>query len=462
VEAGGDNLSFFFRRVFAMDYKILAKSLVNKCLKKGATAVEAYLEEGRELDINVRNGEVEAVKEARAKGVGLRVIIGGRMAFVDSSDFSEEALALLVDKAVALARKSSVDKTNILPAESGEVKKMSIYDPSLNGVSLESKISLTKKLEKTALSLDPLIKRSDGANYYEAGWTVYIENSEGISASHRESYTTIGASVIAEDKGKMQPGYAYSSARFFADLKKPEELAKEAVDFAKSLFGGEPMKSQEVPVVFSPRAGRGLLYGLVRAINGEQVLQKASFLVGMLNNKIASDLVTIIDDGTMDKGVGSRPVDGEGVATRKKLVVDKGVLKTYFYNTRAAAKAGAKSTGNASRDGYSSLPGIGHTNFYLVNGKTTAEEIVKGVKNGLYLMATQGGGVNPVTGAYSTGAMGVWIEDGKKTKPVANITLAGNVFDMLKGIDAVGNDLEFEGSVAAPTFRIARMVIGGL
>jgi len=445
-----------------MHYKILAKSLVNRCLKKGATAAEAYLEEGRELEIEVREGEVEAVKEARAKGVGLRVIIDGRMAFVDSSDFSEEALGLLVDKAVALARKSSVDKYNILPRESGSIPKVNIYDSSLKGISLESKIALLKKLEKIATSIDPLVKRSSGASYGEAEGTIYIENSEGISVSYRESGVSIGVSVIAEKKGRMQPGYSYSSARFFADLKKPEELAKKAVDFARSLFGGEPVKSQEVPVVFSPRAGRGLLAGLLRALSGDRVLQKASFLVGMLGKKIASPLITIIDDGTLDKALGSRPVDGEGVATRKKVVVDKGVLKTYLYNTQAAAKAGTKSTGNATRRGYSSLPGIGPTNFYLVNGNTDPEEIIKGVRNGLYLMATQGGGVNPITGAFSAGAMGVWIEEGRKTKPVANITLAGNIFEMLKGIDVVGNDLELEGSVSAPTFRVRKMVIGGL
>ncbi|MCD6451621.1 MAG: hypothetical protein J7L64_04600, partial [Acidobacteria bacterium] len=194
-----------------MDYKILAKSLVNRCLKKGATAAEAYLEEGRELEIEVREGEVEAVKEARAKGVGLRVIIDGRMAFVDSSDFSEEALGLLVDKAVALARKSSVDKYNILPRESGSIPKVNIYDSSLKGISLESKIALLKKLEKIATSIDPLVKRSSGASYGEAEGTIYIENSEGISVSYRESGVSVGVSVIAEKKGRMQPGYSYSS-----------------------------------------------------------------------------------------------------------------------------------------------------------------------------------------------------------------------------------------------------------
>lgn len=445
-----------------MDYKDLAASLAKQCIKKGASEAEAYLEEGETLEIQVRNGDVESMKQAGLKGVGLRVFVKGRMAFAESSNFTEEALASIADKAVSLAKQTSFDEFNQLPAPSEKIAQPDIYDPNISKIALDEKISIAKKVEQLALKKHELIKRSLGAGFNNIEGTIHIVNSRGVSTSYKKSICSFGVAVIAAEKDIMQPGYFYSSASYFNLLKTPEEIATRAVDFALALLGGKPVKSQEATVVFDRRAGRGLLFGLIRAINGEQVYQKASFLADYLNKPIASELITIIDDGTMDKGIGSQPVDDEGVATRKKVIVDKGVLKMFIYNTYSAAKSGTASTGNATRRGYSSIPGIGPTNFYMENGATEPADIIKEVKNGLFIMATQGGGVNPVNGNFSTGAMGLWITEGKKTDPVANITLAGNIFDMLKGVDAVGNDLEFNGSIACPTFRVKKMIIGGM
>jgi PmbA protein len=445
-----------------MDYKDLASSLVKQCQKKGASETEAYLEEGRTLEIEVRNGDIESMKQAGLKGVGLRVFVEGKMAFAESSNFTEEALADVVDKAIALAKQTSFDEFNQLPSPSEYTTTLNIYDAKLATIPLDKKISLAKEVEQLALKKHELIKRSYGAGYSDAEVTVYIVNSKGASASFKKSFCNLGVGVIAVDKNIMQPGFYYSSACYFDDLKKSDEIASKASDFAVKLFGGKPVKSQQVPVVFHPRAGRSLLFGLMRAINGEQVYQKASFLADYLNKQIASELITIIDDGIMDKGIGSQPVDDEGVATRKKTIVEKGILKMFIYNTYSAAKAGTVSTGNARRADYRSIPQIGHTNFYMENGKTEPAEIIKEVDNGLYLMATQGGGVNPVNGNFSTGASGLWIAEGKTTNPVANITLAGNIFDMLKGVDAFGNDLELSSTFACPTFRIKKMTIGGI
>jgi PmbA protein len=445
-----------------MDYKELASSLVKQCLKKGATDAEAYLEEGRTLDINIRNGDIESMKQAGLKGVGLRVFVKGKMAFADSSNFAKEALESVVDKAIALAKQTSFDEFNQLPSPSEKIAKLDIYDSNVTAIPLDQKISLAKEVEQLALKKHELIKRSYGAGYSDAEITIYIVNSKGISASYKKSFCGLGVAVIAADKGLMQPGFANSSSCYFNELKKPEDIASRAADYAVKLFGGKPVKSQDVPIVFDRQVGNKLLFGLINAIKGDKVYQKASFLAGLLNKPVASELITIVDDGTMDKHIGSNYVDDEGVPTRKNIIVDKGVLKMYIYNTYAAAQAGTKSTGNASRSGYDSIPGIGFTNFYMENGNMNPEDIIKEVNNGLFLMGTQGGGVNPVNGNFSTGAMGLWIADGKLSNPVANITLAGNIFDMLKGVDAIGNDLEFDETIACPTFRVKKMTIGGI
>jgi len=445
-----------------MDYKEIVNYLIKQCRKKGATAAEAYLEESRTLRIRVREGDVESMQQATAKGVGLRIFSEGRMAFVDSSNITPPALDALVEKGVALSQQTSHDKYNILPKPGPKTESIPIYDPSISKISLDEKVGLAKKVEKLALDYHKLLKKTGGSGYSEGETTVYIANSEGISVNYKESYCSLAVEVIAEDKGIMQPGWSSSSARYFQDLKSPQEVATKAGELAVSLWNGKPVKSQTAPVVFDRRAGGAILYGIIAAINGERVNQKASFLQGMVNKPIASELVTIVDDGTLQKGLNSQPIDGEGVATSRKLIVDKGVLKGYFYNTYSAAKAGKSSTGNATRGGYSSLPGIGPTNFFMLAGETSPDDILKEIKEGLYVLRTQGGGANPVNGNFSTGAIGLWISEGKKTTPVANITLAGNMFDILKGIDALGNDLELDRPITSPTFRVKQLTIGGV
>ena len=445
-----------------MDYQEIVNYLIKQFQKKGATAAEAFLEEGRTLQIRVRDGDIESMQQATAKGVGLRVFSQGKMAFVDSSNLTPETLDSLVEKGVALSQQTSYDKYNILPKPGPKIASIPIYDSSISKIPLEDKVNLAKKVEKLALEYHKLLKKSGGSSYFDGESTVYIANSEGISVNYKESYCSFGVEVIAEDKEIMQPGWNSSSARFFSELKSPEEVAGKAGELAVSLWNGKPVKSQTAPVVFDRRAGGTFLYGILSAINGERVYQKASFLQDMINKPIASELITIIDDGTLPKGLNSRPVDGEGVVTSRKLIVDKGVLKGYLYNTYSAAKSGTTSTGNATRGGYSSLPGIGPHNFFMLAGETNPDDMVKEIKEGLYVLGTQGGGANPVNGNFSTGAIGLWISEGKKTTPVANITLAGNMFDILKGIDAVGNDLELDRSIACPTFRVKQLTIGGV
>ncbi len=225
------------------------------------------------------------------------------------------------------------------------------------------------------------------------------------------------------------------------------------------------VKTQKAAVIFDPDVAYGLLGGILGAVNGEQVLQGASFLGSKLNQKIGSELITVIDDGTRPKGVSSAPFDGEGVPTQKRMIIDRGVLKGFMYNTIVARRAGVKSTGNASRAGFTSLPDIGPNNFYMAAGNSTVEEIIKTTKAGLLLKEVTGYGINPVNGNFSGGASGFWIEDGKVAFPVKGLTIAGTADEMLNGIDMVANDLDLDRApyfrMTAPTFRIKLLQIGG-
>ena len=221
------------------------------------------------------------------------------------------------------------------------------------------------------------------------------------------------------------------------------------------------VKTQKAAVIFDPDVARAILGGILAAINGERVIQGASFLKDKMDQKIACELLTLIDDGTKPRGMSSKPFDGEGVPTQKRIIVDKGILKGFMYNTIVAKRAGVKSTGNATRGGFTSLPGIGAHNFYMANGEIPPEEIIKATKTGLLLKGVTGYGINPVNGNFSGGANGFWIESGKIAFPVKGLTIAGTAEEMMNGIDMVGNDLDLNRSFTSPTFRIQEMQIGG-
>ena len=443
-----------------MDYKILAEQLVKKCLKKGADQAEVYIESGRNLSIRVRNGEVETVQDASSHGVGFRVFVKGKMAFSSCNDFSEKALENAIDSAVRFAQNTTPDENNILPTDKGITIVEDLNDPQISQIPMEKKIDLVKKVEKLAMK-DPRITKSAGARYREGEGEVFLANSNGLSKTSRMTVCSYGVSVVAEKGEQKSSGGESCSRRFFADLKSPEEIAEKAAKDAYEMLDPKMVKTQKASVIFDPDVARAILGGILGAINGERVLQGASFLARKMNQKIASDLVTIIDDGTRPKGLGSKPFDGEGVPTQKRIIVDKGVLKGFMYNTIVANRAGIKSTGNASRGSFTSLPGISAHNFYIEAGEGSPEDIIKATKKGLLLKGVTGYGINPVNGNFSGGASGFWIENGKIAFPVKGLTIAGTAFEMLSAIDMVRSDLDLNRTFTAPTFRIKLMQIGG-
>jgi len=443
-----------------MDYKVLAEQLVKKCLRRGADAAEVYIESGRNLNIRVRNGQVETLQEAASRGVGFRVFVKGKIAFSSCNDFSDEALENAIKNAVMFAGNTTPDENNVLPDDKGITKVGELYDPQLSQIPLEKKVKLAKKVENLAMK-DARITKSGGAGYSEGEEEVFLANSSGLLKSSKMSICSYGVFVVAEKGDQKSSGGKYCSRRFFSDLKPPEEIAEKAAKDAYEMLDSQMVKTQKASVIFDPDVARAILGGFLASINGERVLQGRSFLRKKMNQKIASELLTIVDDGTRPRGLGSTPFDGEGVPTQKRTIVDKGVLKGFMYNTIVAKRAGVKSTGNASRRSFSSLPGISAHNFYMTAGESSPEEILKATKKGLLLKGVTGYGINPVNGSFSGGASGFWVEDGKITFPVRGLTIAGTAFEMLNNIDMVGNDLDLNRSFTAPTFRIKLMQIGG-
>ena len=443
-----------------MNYKELSEKLVEKGLKLGASSAEVYLESNRDLSVSVLNGEIETIEEASSAGVGFRVLVDGKMGFSHCNDLSEEALEGTLKRAIEFARLTTADEYNVFPENQGATNVEGLYDPSISSVSMEEKIKMAMELEKMAMA-DPLVTKSSGSSFGEGEYEVFIANSNGISNNYKSSGCSIGVSVVAEKGDQKNTGGEYCTRRYFSDLDPISKIADSASKKARELIDPVMVSTQRASVIFDPSVAGSLFGGILGAINGERVIQGASFLKNSLNQQFASELITIVDDGTRAKGLGSAPFDGEGVPTQKRTLVDKGVLKGFIYNTIAAKRAGVASTGNASRGGFNSLPGIGIHNLYVKAGLHSQEDIIRKTQKGILLKGVTGYGINPVNGNFSGGASGLWIENGKIAHPVKGLTIAGSANDILMAIDMIGNDLDMNKSFAAPTIRISEMQIGG-
>jgi PmbA protein len=443
-----------------MNYTDLAEKLVKKSISLGASAAEVFLETNRNLSIGILKSEIETIEEASSQGAGFRVFVDGRMGFSHCNDFSDKSLENTISRAIAFAKLSSPDENNVLTDDKGVTIVDGLYDPDIVNQTMEKKINMALELEKLAMK-DPRITKSSGSGYGEGESEIFIANSNGLLKSYKSSGCSLGVSVVAEKGDQKNTGGENCSRIFFSDLLSLEEIAAIASQKAWELLDPVMIRTQRASVIFDPDVARSLLGGIITAINGERVLQGASFLKDHLNKQFASTLLTIIDDGTILKGLGSAPFDGEGVPTMKNTLVQNGILQNFIYNTKAAKRAGVKSTGNASRGGFSSLPGIGTHNIYLEPGKSTQKEIISNTKTGLLLKEVTGYGIDPVSGNFSGGASGFWIINGEIVSPVKGVTIAGKAFDILNGIDMMGNDIDMNQTFASPTFRVAEMQIGG-
>ena len=441
----------------------LANEVVQRALAAGASDAECTIAEGDEFTANVRMRELENLKEAGSRGAGLRILVGRRTGASYTSDLSPEGIGKLVQSAVELAEITTEDPHAGLP-EADELGSLAgdlqLYAADVEGLETDVKVDWAKRAEEAALSFDSRIANSEGASFDTHVGRHVFANSRGFAGEYRSSYCALAVAPVARDGDSMERDSWDTLARGFAALDTPESVGRTAAGRALRRLHAVKVETQKVPVVFEPRTARTLLDHIFEAVHGMSVYRHESFLAGKLGEKIASANVTIVDDGTIPGLFGSSPFDDEGVPSRRTVVIDKGVLKSYLLNTYAARKLSLKTTGNASR-GLTGNAGIGHGNFYLEKGVQTPERILAGIANGFYVTELMGFGVNAVTGDYSRGAAGLWIRDGELAYPVSEVTIAGNLKEMLLGMETLGSDLEFRRSVSAPTIKIGEMTVGG-
>jgi PmbA protein len=441
----------------------LAGEVVKRALAAGASDAECTISEGDEFSANVRMRELENLKEAGSRGAGLRILIGKKTGASYTSDLSNEGIEHLVKSAIELADITTEDPHAGLPEpeELGALAgDLQLYSPDVEQLETALKIETARRAEEAALSADPRISNSEGASFDTHVGRHIFANSRGFAGDYRATYCSLSAIPVARDGDSMERDYWYTIARGFAQLESPEEVGRTAAQRALRRLHAVKVDTQKVPVVFEPRTARTLLDNLFEAVHGMSIYRHESFLAGKLGEKVASENVTVADDGTVPGLFGTSPFDDEGVPSRRTVVIERGVLKNYLLNTYAARKLGMKTTGNAAR-GLTGNAGIGRGNFYMEKGVQTPEQIVAGIPNGFYVTELMGFGVNIVTGDYSRGAAGLWIRNGELAFAVSEVTIAGNLKDMLLGMEAVGSDLEFRGSVAAPTLKIGEMTVGG-
>jgi PmbA protein len=446
------------------DLKSLAQDLVQRAMSSGASAAECVAREGDEFSTVVRLGQVETLKESGSRAIGVRVFFGQRCASTYSSDFSREGLDRMLKSALELAKITSEDPSAGIPEPAllGSISgDLDLYYDDVYSLPGEQRIDYARRAEKAALDFDPRLKNSDGGSFDAATGRKVLFNSHGFTGEYRRSYCSAAAVPIAQDeKGNMQRDYWFSVARSLSRLESPEHIGKIAAERTLRRLGARKVKTAEVPVIFDPLVATSIIDHIFEGVNGDSVYRGASFLAGKLGQKVAGDNVTIIDDGTMPGGFGTSPFDGEGVPTRRTVVIANGVLKSYLLNTYTAKKLGLQTTANASR-GLAGNPGIGPGNYFLQPGTKTPKQIIGDIKEGLYVTEFLGHGANLVTGDYSRGASGMWISGGEFAYPVEEITVAGNLKEMFFHIAEIGNDLEFRGAMACPTIRIDGLTVGG-
>jgi len=429
----------------------------------GATGADAVAVVSESSLSAVRLGEVEKVKLSRERRVGLRCLVGTRSAVGSTADLTEAALRRFVQDAVEMARVVAEDPHAGLPETTALARDwpdLGLADPAGLGIGPEERLDRARRCEAAALAVDARLQNSEGADFTLSSGRVAYASSAGFAGAYDSTSYGLSVSPVARDGGTMQRDGWWDASRAIADLASPEEIGRIAAERTLRRLGARPVPTQRVPVVFDPITAASLIGHLAGAVSGRALYLRSSFLLDRMGEAIASPAFTVIDDARIVRGPGSRPFDGEGLPTRRSVIVEEGVLRSWLLDTYAARRLGLESTASAGR-GVGDFPSAGASNFFLSPGPHSPEEIIASVERGLYVTSLSGFGVNGVTGDYSRGAAGLWIEGGVLTHPVEEVTIAGNLLEIFRDVEMVGDDLRLRTRIAAPTLKIREMALAG-
>jgi PmbA protein len=442
-----------------LDPRQTLERLIDASKRAGADAADALLVENVSSSVSYRLGKLEDVERAESYDLGLRVFIGGRVAFVSSTDFAQDSLAQLPERAVAMARLAPEDKyAGLAPHErlAKTFPSLDLEDP--HEPSADALVALARDVEGSAMSV-PGVTNSEGGGASFSRSAVLLATSEGFLGGYAGTNFGIGVAVLAGEGIAMERDYDQASARHATDLQDAVAVGRSAGDRAVRRLNPRKVTSQAVTIVYDPRVSGGLIGHLAGAISGAAIARGVSFLKDLKDKAVFSSSVNVVDDPHRIRGLRSKPFDGEGVANRSWKIIENGVLKTWLLDCASAKQLGLVTTGHAAR-GTGGPPSPSSTNLYMAAGSLTPKELMADIKQGFYVTELIGMGVNGVTGDYSRGAVGFWIENGNIAFPVSEVTIAGNLKDMYQHLTPA-NDLEFRYGTNAPSVRVEGMTIAG-
>ncbi|NLJ24034.1 MAG: TldD/PmbA family protein [Firmicutes bacterium] len=439
------------------------QKLAQSILKLADTArrdLEVYTVRHKSLQVEVSDGEVETLREAQATGVGVRVIDGGRLGLAFTTRLDEGSLRDTIRLATDNAQSATPDEYNTLPSPK-PVKDMDLLDPAMAQIPVDTKIQLARDVEKAARAYDPRVTKVRQAAYGDAVYEVGISNSRGLSVGYEGAYCSTSLLVVAEAEGQAEVGWSYDLSRSFDKLD-PTKVGREAAAKAVEMLGAGTLTTCRVPILLAPDVAADFLDVLGPALTAEAVQKGKSLFAGKLGERVGSTQLNVMDSGLLPQGLATAPVDDEGVPSQDTMLLDQGILQTYLYNSYSAARDGVESTGNGVRASFRGALSSGPRNIHIQPGNRSQSELLGEISRGLLVTNVMGmHTANPISGEFSVGASGLWIEGGKPIRPVRGVAIAGNLIDFLKHIVAVGSDLRFFGSVGSPSLLVEGITISG-
>lgn len=438
-----------------------AKTGIQRARQMGADHAELFVVKSRSLEVEIKDGSLEQIKQSDSQGVGLRVMKGKRQGFSFSSDFRSSALDRMVTQAIANSSYNDEEPALYFPGPGKKYPQLDLYDADTGNHSLDEKIELARETARCAERYAAQVQRIERSGYEEGDVEMWLANSNGVLLHQKGNYCGLFCLALGEKDAEQQSGYGMDSCIALRDLS-PERAGNMAGRRAVQLLGAAPVSSGVMDLVLEPLIAMQMLGIISACFSGEAVLKNKSFLAGRLGECVASPELTLIDDGTLPNRLGSASFDGEGTASQRTVLLENGVLQNYLYDCLSAAKAGKSSTGNGMRGSYKGTPHISTSNYYLQAGGQTPARLVGDVERGIYVTEILGAHTaNPVSGDFSFGASGILIEHGRLSRPVRGIAIAGNFQQLLQKVSGVGNDLTFYGSQGAPTVRISDISVSG-